>query len=26
MVDDIVKGGYTFVKLFQNIHQRAKKK
>jgi len=26
MVDDIVKGGYTFVKLFQTIHQRAKKK
>ena len=26
MVDDIVKGGYTFVKLFRNIHQRAKKK
>ena len=26
MVDDIVKGGYTFVKLLQSIHDRAKKK
>jgi hypothetical protein len=26
MIDDIVKGGYTFVKLVQSIHDRAKKK
>ena len=26
MVDDIVKGGYTFVKLLQTIHDRAKNK
>jgi hypothetical protein len=26
MIDDIVKGGYTFVKLLQTIHDRAKKK
>ena len=26
MIDDIVKGGYTFVKLVQSIHDRAKNK
>ena len=26
MIDDIVKGGYSFVRLLQNIHDRAKKK
>ena len=26
MIDDIVKGGYTFVRLLQSIHDRAKKK
>ena len=26
MIDDIVKGGYTFVKLVQSIHERAKNK
>ena len=26
MVDDIVKGGYTYVKLLQTIHARAKNK
>ena len=26
MIDDIVKGGYTFVKLLQSIHDRARKK
>ena len=26
MVDDIVKGGYTFVKLLQTIHDRARNK
>ena len=25
MVDDIIGGGYTFVKLVQSIHERAKK-
>ena len=26
MIDDIVKGGYSFVRLLQNIHDRARKK
>ena len=26
MIDDIAKGGYTFVRLLQSIHDRAKKK
>ena len=26
MIDDIVKGGYSFVRLLQNLHDRAKKK
>ena len=26
MIDDIAKGGYTFVRLIQSIHDRAKKK
>jgi hypothetical protein len=26
MIDDIVKGGYTFVRLLQNLHDRAKNK
>ena len=26
MIDDIVKGGYSFVRLLQNIHDRSKKK
>ena len=26
MIDDIAKGGYTFVRLLQSIHDRAKKR
>jgi len=26
MIDDIAKGGYTFVRLLQSIHDRAKTK
>jgi hypothetical protein len=26
MIDDIAKGGYSFVRLLQSIHDRAKKK
>ena len=26
MIDDIAKGGYTFVRLLQTIHDRARKK